>query len=127
LQNPLSFPLERSLGGFFLARGLVSGPTKFNTRPMTYTSTVTQDGHTTLPEGLRQSLKIRPGDTLEYEITEQGAQIRVRHLSLEAVLDKYQGLFGSSEATTPEAALAESRALRGRSDDEQETLDRWDI
>jgi bifunctional DNA-binding transcriptional regulator/antitoxin component of YhaV-PrlF toxin-antitoxin module len=94
---------------------------------MTYTSTVTQDGHTTLPEGLRQSLKIRPGDTLEYEITEQGAQIRVRHLSLEAVLDKYQGLFGSSEATTPEAALAESRALRGRSDDEQETLDRWDI
>jgi len=91
----------------------------------TFTSKVTDRGQTTLPARVREALKIRPGDTLEYELSEKGVQVKVKRMSLDEVLEKYGGMFGPSSAKTEQEALAEFRALRGRDEEDQEILDRW--
>ena len=40
-------------------------------------STVTSNGQTTIPGEIREALKIRPGDRLEYEVEGDHATIRV--------------------------------------------------
>jgi antitoxin PrlF len=40
-------------------------------------STVTSKGQTTIPGEVRQALRIKPGDRLEYELHGDGATIRV--------------------------------------------------
>ena len=41
-------------------------------------STVTSKGQTTIPRAIRQALKIKPGDTLEYALDGDQAMIRVQ-------------------------------------------------
>ena len=91
----------------------------------TFTSKVTQRGQTTLPARVREALKIRPGDTLEYELGEKGVQVKVKRMSIWEALERVGGSWGASTATTPEEALAEFRALRGRDEEDQDVLDRW--
>jgi AbrB family looped-hinge helix DNA binding protein len=59
-------------------------------------STVTKKGQTTIPGAIRKALRIKPGDTLEYEIEENSVTIRVHSgtKSLKGVLasDKGPGL-----------------------------------
>ena len=76
------------------------------------TSKVTERGQTTLPVRVRETLNAKPGDTLEYEILEDGVVIRVKQPDIRAVLAKYRGAFGASTATTKEEAIKEFRALR---------------
>jgi AbrB family looped-hinge helix DNA binding protein len=76
------------------------------------TSKVTERGQTTLPVKVRESLNAKPGDTLEYEIVENGVMVRVKQPDIRAVLAKFRGAFGSSPAKTKEEALKEFRALR---------------
>jgi bifunctional DNA-binding transcriptional regulator/antitoxin component of YhaV-PrlF toxin-antitoxin module len=92
---------------------------------MTYTSTVAENGETKLPTALRESLGIRVGDTIEYEMTEQGVQLRVKRPDVRATVAQFSGMLHGSTATTKEEALAEFRALRGRDDEEQAVLERW--
>jgi len=40
-------------------------------------SRVTSKGQTTIPEKIRKALRIKPGDTLEYEVERDRATIRV--------------------------------------------------
>jgi antitoxin PrlF len=76
------------------------------------TSKVTERGQTTLPVKIRESLNAKPGDTLEYEIVDDGVLLRVKQPNIRAVLAKFRGAFGSSSAKTKEEALKEFRALR---------------
>jgi len=91
----------------------------------TFTFKVTERGQTTLPARVREALKIRPGDTLEYELSEKGVQVKVKRMSIEEVLEKHGGMFGPSAAKTEQEALAEFRTLRGRDVEDREILDRW--
>ena len=76
------------------------------------TSKVTERGQTTLPVRIRETLNAKPGDTLEYEIVNEGVLIRVKQPDIRAVLAKYRGVFGASTATTKKQAIKEFRALR---------------
>ena len=56
-------------------------------------STVTQKGQTTIPGAVREALRIRPGDKLEYSIEGNRAVIRVHPglRSLKGVLPSSKG------------------------------------
>ena len=75
-------------------------------------STVTRKGQTTIPGKIRKALRIKPGDTLEYELEGDSVTVRV-HLgtrSLKGVLASKKGK-GMSFAQIREAA---AKAARGR-------------
>ena len=77
-------------------------------------STVTRKGQTTIPGTIRQALRIKPGDKLEYML--EGDQVTIRvHLgtrSLKGVLASKKGK-GMSFNEIREAA---TNAARGRGD-----------
>ncbi len=75
-------------------------------------STVTRKGQTTIPGTIRKALRIKPGDTLEYELEEDRVTVRV-HLgtrSLKGVLASKKGK-GMSFSEIRDAA---TKAARGR-------------
>ncbi len=76
------------------------------------TSKVTQRGQTTLPVKVRETLNAKPGDTLEYEILDDGVLVRVKQPDIRAVLAQFRGAFGPSTAKTKKEAIKEFRALR---------------
>ena len=77
-------------------------------------STMTSKGQTTIPGEIREALRIKPGDRLEYELQGDHVRIRVhpgtRALQGALASDKGRGLsFGQIR----EAAAAERRRERG--------------
>lgn len=77
-------------------------------------STVTRKGQTTIPGKIRKALRIKPGDTLEYELEGDHVTIRV-HLgtrSLKGVLASKKGK-GMSFSEIREAAGKAARNQEG--------------
>jgi antitoxin PrlF len=76
-------------------------------------STVTRKGQTTIPGEIRKALRIKPGDTLEYEIEANCVTIRVHPgaMSLKGALasDKGRGL---SFAQIRQAAAVKAKRRR---------------
>ena len=77
-------------------------------------STVTKKGQTTIPGEVREALKIRPGDRLEYAVHGDHAVIRVHPgtMSLKGALasDKGKGLsFAQIRAAAAAAAVTSRR------------------
>jgi len=77
-------------------------------------STVTSKGQTTIPGKIREALRIKPGDKLEYQVEGDRATIRVHPglRSLKGVLASNKGK-GKSFAEIREAAR-ESAQREGR-------------
>lgn len=77
-------------------------------------STVTSKGQTTIPGEVRQALKIKPGDRLEYVIAGDSATIRVHPgaASLAGVLHSNKGAH-MTFAEIREAAAEIARKERG--------------
>lgn len=73
-------------------------------------STVTSKGQTTIPGKIRKALRIKPGDTLEYEVDGDRATIRVHPgiRSLKGALASKKGK-GMSFAEIREAAAESAR------------------
>jgi AbrB family looped-hinge helix DNA binding protein len=78
-------------------------------------STVTKKGQTTIPGPVRDALKIRPGDKLEYKIEGDKATIRVHPglMSLKGIFKREKG---------QEMTMDEIR--RGAAENDQERLER---
>jgi antitoxin PrlF len=77
-------------------------------------STVTRKGQTTIPGKIRKALRIKPGDTLEYELEGDRVTVRV-HLgtrSLKGVLASKKGK-GMSFSEIREAATKAARNREG--------------
>jgi AbrB family looped-hinge helix DNA binding protein len=77
-------------------------------------STVTRKGQTTIPGKIRKALRIKPGDTLEYEIEGDHVTVRV-HLgtrSLKGVLASKKGK-GMSFSEIRKAATKAARKQEG--------------
>jgi AbrB family looped-hinge helix DNA binding protein len=77
-------------------------------------STVTRKGQTTIPGKIRKALRIKPGDTLEYELEGDHVTIRV-HLgtrSLKGVLASKKGK-GMSFSEIRQAATKAARNQEG--------------
>jgi antitoxin PrlF len=77
-------------------------------------STITSKGQTTIPGKIREALRIKPGDRLEYVVEGDHATIRV-HLgtrSLKGVLASKKGK-GMSFAQIREVAAKAARGRRG--------------
>jgi len=77
-------------------------------------STVTRKGQTTIPGKIRKALRIKPGDTLEYELEGDRVTVRV-HLgtrSLKGVLASKKGK-GMSFKEIREAATKAARNQEG--------------
>ena len=74
-------------------------------------STLTSKGQTTIPEKVRRTLRIKPGDRLEYEVEGDRAIIRVHPgiRSLKGVLASKKGK-GMSFAEIREAAAESARS-----------------
>ncbi|MFZ0520090.1 MAG: AbrB/MazE/SpoVT family DNA-binding domain-containing protein [Candidatus Acidiferrales bacterium] len=77
-------------------------------------STVTRKGQTTIPGRIREALRIKPGDTLEYAVEGDHATIRVYPgtRSLKGVLASRKGK-GMSFAQVRKAAATASRKREG--------------
>jgi antitoxin PrlF len=77
-------------------------------------STVTSKGQTTIPGAIRDALKIKPGDRLEYVVEGDHATIRVHPgtRSLKGALASRKGK-GMSFAQIREAAAKSERARWG--------------
>lgn len=73
-------------------------------------STVTSKGQTTIPGKIREALRIKPGDTLEYEVDGDRVTIRVHPgvRSLKGALASKKGK-GMSFAEIREAAAESAR------------------
>jgi antitoxin PrlF len=56
---------------------------------MSATSKITERGQTTIPTKIREQLRAKPGDTLEYDITPSGVTIRVKKPDIREVLRKH--------------------------------------
>jgi antitoxin PrlF len=77
-------------------------------------STVTRKGQTTIPGKIRKALRIKPGDTLEYELEGDRVTVRV-HLgtrSLKGVLASKKGK-GMSFSEIRQAATKAARNREG--------------
>jgi antitoxin PrlF len=77
-------------------------------------STVTRKGQTTIPGKIRKALRIKPGDTLEYELEGDHVTVRV-HLgtrSLRGVLASKKGK-GMSFSEIRQAATKAARSQEG--------------
>ncbi len=77
-------------------------------------STVTRKGQTTIPGKIRKALRIKPGDTLEYELEGDRVTVRV-HLgtrSLKGVLASKKGK-GMSFSEIRQAATKAARTQEG--------------
>jgi len=79
-------------------------------------STVTSKGQTTIPGGIRRALRIKPGDTLEYELEGESATIRVHPglRSLKGALASKKGKGMSFDRIRKAAARAAQRRGRAR-------------
>jgi antitoxin PrlF len=77
-------------------------------------STVTRKGQTTIPWQIREALRIKPGDTLEYVVQGDHATIRVHPgtRSLKGALARKKGK-GMSFAEIRAAAAAAARRREG--------------
>ena len=80
---------------------------------MSVTSKLTKRHQTTLPAEVRKRLQARPGDTLEYDITDEGVLLRVQQPDLAKVLPTYLGVFKGGNYENEEDAVAQSRKERG--------------
>jgi len=77
-------------------------------------STVTRKGQTTIPGEIRQALRIKPGDKLEYVVEGDAVTIRVHPgtRSLKGVLSNKKG----RKMTFAEIRQAAAKAALGRAD-----------
>jgi AbrB family looped-hinge helix DNA binding protein len=92
---------------------------------MAYTSKVTERGQTTLPTKVRELLRAKTGDTLEYEPTSEGVLLKVKQPDLDDTLNKYQGKFGKAASKTKVEAIQEGRNKRGWDKDDEKLFDSW--
>ncbi len=79
-------------------------------------STVTRKGQTTIPGEIREALRIKPGDRLEYELRGPSALIRVHPgaRALAGALASDKGRGWSFAQIREEAAARERRRRHGR-------------
>jgi AbrB family looped-hinge helix DNA binding protein len=98
---------------------------------MSLTSKVTEQGQTILPKKVREVLHAKPGDTLEYEVTQQGVLVRVRQShqtkipDISKTLQTYRGVFGKGGAQSSDEALKEQRDRRGWDAQDAELFKAW--
>jgi AbrB family looped-hinge helix DNA binding protein len=103
---------------------------------MSLTSKVTEQGQTTLPAKVREVLRAKPGDTLEYEVTQQGVLMRIKQPGvtdpdiaktpgIAKTLQAYRGVFGKSVAQSSDDALKEQRDRRGWDEQDAELFKTW--
>ena len=92
---------------------------------MSVSSKLTKRNQTTLPAEVRKRLRAEPGDTLEYDLTDEGVFIRVKRPDLGEVLKKYLGVFGGEGYENEEEALKQARELRGWDEEDIEVFTRW--
>jgi AbrB family looped-hinge helix DNA binding protein len=92
---------------------------------MAHTSKVTERGQTTLPTKIRELLRAKTGDILEYEPTSEGVLLRVKQPDLDDTLNKYQGKFGKASSQTRSEAIQEGRNRRGWDKDDEKLFDTW--
>ena len=92
---------------------------------MTVTSKLTKRGQTTLPAEVRKRLHASAGDTLEYELTDEGVLLRVKQPDLDEALDGYLGAFGGDGYTDSADAIKRSREVRGWDKDDAELFEQW--
>ena len=92
---------------------------------MTVTSKITKRGQTTLPAEVRKRLRASAGDTLEYELTEEGVLLRVKQPDLGKVLEDYLGVFGGNDYADESDAINRSREARGWVEDDEALFDTW--
>jgi AbrB family looped-hinge helix DNA binding protein len=92
---------------------------------MAHTSKLTQRGQTTIPSQIRRLLHAKPGDILEYEVTEQGVLVRVMQPDITKALDTYLGVFGPSESRSEEEALDAQREARGWDEHDPQLFKDW--
>jgi AbrB family looped-hinge helix DNA binding protein len=55
------------------------------------TSTISSKGQVTVPKGVRDRLGLRPGTTVEFELTDKGAFLRKGHKGVRPV-DRVRGI-----------------------------------
>jgi AbrB family looped-hinge helix DNA binding protein len=55
------------------------------------TSTISSKGQITVPKGVRDQLGLRPGTTVEFELTEKGVLLRKGHKGMRPV-DRVRGI-----------------------------------
>lgn len=92
---------------------------------MEHTSKLTRRGQTTLPAKIREALHAKPGDTLEYEVTEKGVMVRVKKPAIEDTLGAFVGVFGKATAKTEEDAIERTREARGWDDEDAAVFKTW--
>ena len=92
---------------------------------MTVTSKLTKRGQTTLPAEVRKRLRASAGDTLEYELTDEGVLLRVKQPNLDDALESYLGAFEGSSYKDEEDALKQSREARGWNEGDEALFEQW--
>ena len=92
---------------------------------MTVSSKLTKRNQTTLPAEVRKRLRAKPGDTLEYDLTDDGILIRVKRPDIREVLTKYLGAFNHEGYEDEEDFLRQSREMRGWDEDDDELFTKW--
>ena len=92
---------------------------------MSVTSKLTKRNQTTLPAEVRKRLRAGPGDTLEYELTDEGVLLRVQQPDLDETLAGYLGAFEGNTYKDTEDALQRTREARGWDEDDAELFDTW--
>lgn len=91
---------------------------------MAHHSKLTERGQTTVPTDIRQLLHAKPGDTLEYDVTEQGVILRVKQANIDDVLNKHLGAFGG-EAQNEEETIRRQREARGWDENDAQLFEDW--
>ena len=76
-------------------------------------STVTRKGQTTIPGGIRDALKIKPGDRLEYAVEGDHATIRV-HPGIRSLMGALTSNRGKGLSFTAIRAAAAKATRSGR-------------
>lgn len=92
---------------------------------MLFTSKLTKRGQTTLPAKVRKLLCVKPGDTLEYKVSENSIVLQVKKPDINDTLQKYLGVFGQANVQTAAEALEEARIKRGWDEADLELFEAW--
>src|SRR5579871_2343567 len=71
---------------------------------------ISSKGQVTIPRAVRQALRLRQGDSVIFEIDEQGVRLRPQHPA--DIFTRYAGMLRSGEGQTIAAIVAATRAQR---------------
>ena len=111
------------VGRYFNALRFAQG--KYYNGEVSITSKLTRRGQTTLPSEVRKRLRASAGDTLEYELTDEGVLLRVKQPDLDEALAEYLGAFRGTKYKNKADAIKRSRESRGWDEDDEQLFDDW--